>query len=405
MKSKLDKIISNELCIGCGICESVGKENGYKMNLRTNGFYYPQYPEKRDKKVETFISRICPAVNINGVPSKDIWGRVLSANIAWSNDEEIRYKGSSGGAITAFCVYLLENKYVDAVLQVGKDENHFMHNKLKIARTRTQVINNASSRYAPASVLNEIETILSKSEEKYCFVGKPCDILGLKNYISSKPQYKDRIVFSIALFCAGIPSYNATMDLLKETGRTENPVSLKYRGGGWPGNFEAKYADKSVYKTSYTHSWGKVLGRQVHFRCKICPDAIGLLADISVGDAWESIDGYPDFTEKPGRSFILIRTALGKSIFQKMKDNEAVSEEMLDMNQLALIQKYHYQRRLYAGWRLLPIHVISGFLFTFKHMNFPFLMRKIPFLNGIRAILGVIKRSFNRNNYYNRNNY
>jgi len=405
MKRKLDRIISNELCIGCGLCEAIGKNKGYKMVLRSNGFYYPELPEKRDKQIEKDILKVCPAVNITGVSSKNVWGKVISANLAWSDDEEIRYKGSSGGAITAICVYLLENGYVDAILQVGKDETHFLNNKLKVSRNRVQVINNASSRYAPALVLNEIEMILNGTYEKFCFVGKPCDILALNNYLSSQPQHKKRIVFAVALFCAGIPSYNATMDLLKETGRTDYPVTLKYRGDGWPGNFEAKYADNYIYKTSYTHSWGKVLGRQVHFRCKLCPDAIGLLADISVGDAWETIDGYPDFTERPGRSFILIRTDFGRTIFQKMKDNGYISGESLDLDQLSSIQKYHYQRRLYAGWRLLPIHVISGFLFKFKDMNFTFLMKKIPLLKGIRAVLGVIKRSFNRNNYYNRNKY
>ncbi len=61
-------------------------------------------------------------------------------------------------------------------------------------------------------------------------------------------------------------------------------VSLKYRGDGWPDYFHAVWQDGSEFKLTNNKSCGKVLGRQVGFRCKICPDGVGMLADIAVGD-------------------------------------------------------------------------------------------------------------------------
>ena len=54
---------------------------------------------------------------------------------------------------------------------------------------------------------------------------------------------------------------------------------------------------------SYADSWGAHLSKHVQFRCKICPDAVGGVADIACADAWYGGDsGYPQFDEAAGRS-------------------------------------------------------------------------------------------------------
>ena len=85
---------------------------------------------------------------------------------------------------------------MDAILQVGKNADHFMYNSLKVSRTREEILNNASSRYAPALVLNQITALLNSSEETFAFVGKPCDITAIKNYIQNnlKSDLKDFFV-------------------------------------------------------------------------------------------------------------------------------------------------------------------------------------------------------------------
>ena len=106
-----------------------------------------------------------------------------------------------------------------------------------------------------------------------------------------------------------------------------------------------------------------------------------------------------------GRSFILVRTPKAQEVFQNMVKDKVLTEETLDINKLSEIQQNHYQRRIYAGYRLLPIQLISGYLFSFKDLNLLFLMKHLSFLKGIRAIMGVIKRSLNRNNYYDGNTF
>ena len=209
---------------------------------------------------------------------------------------------------------------VNGILQVRVQDDTYLYNKLYISRTREDVLKCNSSRYAPALVFPDIINILeSKPDDVYAFIGKPCDIVGLKNLIAKYPQYKERIKYYLSIFCAGMPSYNATQKALDTFGREEEPVILRYRGAGWPVFFKATYADGTSSMMSYNDSWGKILGRDLGFRCKICPDGIGMLADISSGDSWNTKNGYPDFTEADGKNFCFVRTTRGKNLIEKAK--------------------------------------------------------------------------------------
>lgn len=400
MRNKLDRILKNELCLGCGLCEALGHRDGYKMKLSSNGFYTVSLPKKRNIKTEETICKICPAINVTASSTKSVWGDLKQLNYAWSTNAEIRAKGSSGGVITALAVYLLENKEVDAVLHVGNDKDNFLHNSLKISRTRSDIIENASSRYAPALVFNEIVQILDSTNEVYLFIGKPCDINAIQKIIKKYPIYDGRIKFCLSLVCAGISSYKGTLELLKQESKIDDkPTKIKYRGDGWPGYFTATYDNGYKYQTSYIDSYGRYLRDYTHFRCKICPDGIGLSADIAVGDAWETTNGYPNFTERPGRSFVLVRNAKAKDLLDRAVKSGDISVQNLDINKISQMQPYQYQRRVAVGYRFYLIHFTSLFLFNLKGLNLLHLMLKYPIKKGIREMLGTLKRINNRNKF------
>ena len=382
------------MCIGCGLCEAIGKEKGYIMNLKDNGFYEPVCTAERNIEVEIKISKICPAINIDAPKVKDskVWGGIINLYKLSASDSEVQKMGSSGGGISGVCIYLLENKIVDGILHVGKIPGESIENKLFISRTKSEVVNNASSRYAPAKVFNEISDIFEKRFETFAFIGKPCDIAGIKNYLQLNPQYKPRIKYYFSFFCAGMPSYNATHKLLEEANRKEMPYFLKYRGDGWPGYFKAIYKNTRIVKMTYEKSWGKVLGRHLHTRCKICPDGIGLLADIVFGDAWETQDGYPDFEEKEGRSLAIARTQMGDELIRNAFKNKYISLESLTIERISKMQPYQYQRRLLVGYRILVIQFLTNRLLNFKGTGYLSLMSKYPLNKGLKNSFGTLKR-------------
>lgn len=393
-ENKFSNILKHDLCLGCGLCEAIGKDQGYIMNLNQKGFYEPKLSGKRNLQIEKLISKVCPAVNIN-VPklkSDDVWGRITNLYKINSTDPEIREKGSSGGGISAVCIYLLENKIVNGVLHVGKMPGNSIENKLFISRNRNEIIANASSRYAPAKIFNEIKEIFKNTNEIFAFVGKPCDIVGLKNYIDINPQYNGRIIFFFSFFCAGMPSYKGTFKLLEQAKQKELPYFLKYRGDGWPGNFKAKYKNGNVLKISYEESWGEVLGKHVHSRCKICPDGIGLMADLVFGDAWETKDGYPDFEEREGKSLVIARTKKGDMLIQNALKNKDIVVDELNKKRISKMQPYQYQRRLFVGYRIIVVQTLTSFLLNFKGTKYLKLMVKYPIHKGVKNSIGTFRR-------------
>lgn len=389
-----NKIKNNNFCLGCGLCASFIDNGKCRMEITKQGFYNPQIEDNTD---DTIVKELCPGIKVHSHKHKGLWGKVIDTFEGWSSDSEIRHKAASGGVVTSLAIYLLESKTVDAILQVGVKDGDYLYNELKISRSRQDVIKCAQSRYAPALTLSNIKQILDASKDTYAFIGKPCDIAGIRNLVDVYPQYKERILLLISIFCAGMPSYNATEKAWRISGKEEPPVSLKYRGDGWPGFFKAVWQDGSEYKLSYNESWGKILGRDILFRCKICPDGIGLLADIAVGDSWNTKNGYPDFTESEGRCFVFIRSDKGREVFSYARRSGYIEAKQLELDKIRYMQPYQYQKRKMIGWRILPIHLLSFGLLDFKGFGMYRRIAHTNVLKGIKVAKGTITR-FKRNN-------
>lgn len=360
------------LCLGCGLCESICGSEQVRMELGSDGFFHPQV-KCVDPQKEAIISRICPGLNIVNdliFTSKErVWGKMEALYAGYASDTETRTKGSSGGVVSALAIHALEANIVDAVLQVGGDRLDYERNTLHISKTRADVLGCASSRYAPATIFSKILEILASNEDSYCFIGKPCDISALKNFLKEYPQFNHRFKLKVAILCAGMPSFKGTQSIIEKYGAAPPVSDLAYRGNGWPGFFSFTDSKGKQYQQSYNDSWGKTLNQHLHFRCKLCPEGIGIQADIAVGDAWETTDGYPDFTEKEGQSLVIVRTEEGKAFLQQAQEQGSVWLQALHPDKIKLMQPFQYHRRLRAASRRLAFFIGSGKSLNFKKLQ------------------------------------
>ena len=393
----IDKIKKFHLCMGCGLCASVLGKEKCKMELNGDGFYEPIVNQALSSSDSKLIKRLCPGIHVEAKAHQGVWGAMSSICEGWAADAKIRHKAASGGVVTSLAIFALEHRLVDAVLQVGVRNDSYLYNELKVSRSREEVLRNAQSRYAPALVFHHIKEIFDNSNERFLFIGKPCDMAAMKNFTRQFPQYAERVKYYISIFCAGMPSYNATVKTWQMSGHQDEPVSLKYRGDGWPGNFVARFEDGTTFQLSYNESWGKILGHHVGFRCKICPDGIGMLADIAVGDSWNTKDGYPDFTESDGRCFCMVRTSAGDSLMKAAIANGHIETKVLNIKNIKQQQAYQYKRRKLEGWRLIPIQLMTGGMLHFKGLAIWQQALSADIRNGIRNMRGTYKRLKNLN--------
>lgn len=385
----VNEIVESNRCLGCGLCLGLDtSESRKEMVPDTNGFLVPRgmivYDHRR-------LAKLCPGVSqsVQTHMSDVIWGTVELSREAWAKDTQIRHKGSSGGVVTALALELLQSNEVDGVLHVVPSRDDPLRNELSLSTTIGELLEGASSRYAPAVSFPEWFWGLLKSGKRYVYIGKPCDVGAIKNLQKENPEWTRAIPWTIAIFCAGMPSQLGTVSLIKKLGLHGNATSIRYRGDGWPGNFTASNEAGEKVQTTYSDSWGTTLNRYLHTRCKVCPDGIGLHADFAVGDAWESESGYPDFTEREGKSLLLARSKLARTFIETRGACSTLTFGVhVPLKKIGLMQPYQKNRRAailfrLAGWVMArrPTPKFKGFRLLAAATN-------MPFIDGLRQMYG-----------------
>lgn len=395
--ASLEQIVKSGLCTGCGLCQAVAPEGAITMHMSERGYLRPKQHAVIASDTLTSINQVCPGVKVEHPPGLTNyhanWGPVESVNVGFAQDANIRRQGSSGGVISALCVYLIESGQVDFIAQIAADDKNPVANKLQMSRTQAEIIYAAGSRYAPTAPLANLDQLL-KTQQRFAFVGKPCDIAALRAFLRLYPHYQQQIPYLISFMCAGIPSQNATTDVIKAMGADPNNVqSFRYRGDGWPGMARTVSHSGQIHEMDYNSSWGNILGKQLQHRCKICADGIGEFADLVCADAWYGKDGYPDFTERDGRSLVIARTKQGSELLAQAVNNGAINIEPSNLDEVALMQPYQLNRKRLAAARGLATFLAQGTTTRFKRLSLPKIALQTGILNTLRNAWGTYRRA------------
>lgn len=393
----IESIDRERLCIGCGICESIAGTKNIKLILGEDGFYHPVVTGS-EKSYWAEIKQVCPGLNVHQ-PTKaknekeKTWGPIMTTCIGYSTDEQVRYISSSGGAISGLLSFLLETEQITGIVHVGKSDSNPLINETGISRTKADIIRRAGSRYSPASPLVSIKRMLDDKNERIAFVGRPCDVAALRSFLDLHPELKKQITYIFSFFCSGMPSQKGTLKILSTLGMRESELKdFWYRGHGWPGKTTAICMDGSSKTMNYNESWGNILNKHLHFRCKICPDGMGSLADICCGDAWHENNGYPDFEERPGQSLIIARTSKGEKLLRETLEKGYLMVEPYDISALGRIQRYQQGKKRVVGSRILALRLAGKFYPRFSGFYLLYNGLKAGVKNNIHNVVEMFKR-------------
>ena len=198
----------------------------------------------------------------------------------------------------------------------------------------------------------------------------------------------------LSFFCGGIPSLKGAARIVEDLGVDQSELArFDYRGNGWPGLTVAERRDGTHREMTYEQSWGQYLSGKVQFRCKICADPVGGVADIACADAWYGGEsGYPQFDEADGRSLVLARTATGSELLSKAVAAGKLAIEELPISEIALMQPAQARRKTLIWSRMKAWQFVGRPIPVFKDMGVSQATRKASMGALAKEFLGTIRR-------------
>lgn len=390
-------VVSSGNCSGCGLCALLA--DGVEMTLNSEGYLRPRVGAnlRTDIRQAELFAAACPGRRIHA-PEPDsvngtvhpVFGRVAGCWEAWAADADARFRGSSGGVLTALAAWIAERNAASHVIAAAHDRERPTRTASVLVTNRQEALDAAGSRYAPIATL---AAMTGKAAAVAAVILKPCEASALRQLTDASG---DAAPLLMSFFCAGTPSQNATDGLLEELGL--NPlqtIRLKYRGDGWPGNFVASDGQKTV-SASYDDTWGRHLGRALQDRCKICVDGTGEHADLSVGDFWRADKrGYPVFSDAPGVSVLIARTARGAAVIDEAIREGIIVARPISLDAVAMVQPLQRLRRRTLLGRLLGRRILGGCVPSYT--GYPLIRGALSEpMRTIRALLGSVRRGLPR---------
>ncbi len=381
----------NSYCTGCGLCHSV---NHAQFKIIDKGFPNVAVKESEDIK---FYEQVCPVYYYAEEKKHDVWGEIKAALVGYSSNPDLRFKAASGGALTELCIHLLESKQVDGIIHTTYDSEDQTRTVSCISTTREEVEVRCGSRYSISVPLYELLTMLD-SKKKYAFVGKPCDVMALRRYMKLNMNVSNQIYCLLSFFCAGEPSDNAQIELLKSMGCDRaDCASITYRGNGWPGYTKVVKKDGTELKLEYKNAWGKYLGRDIRNICRFCMDGTGDAADIVCADFWQlDENGNPDFSEHEGRNIIISRTELGDKILKESveRGNVFIEEDFTSKidKEFYKYQPAQYKRKGTMNSMISAMHLCGKNTPLYSKEYLRGYASHIDTKTKIKYFVGIIKR-------------
>ena len=362
----LDEIVENGLCIGCGLCRSIAGPDHVDLVMTPEGRERPRACRPLNRVTLERINAVCPGTRIGGGNPESsgiaamhdtVWGLAERLSIGYARDPLVRFRGSSGGVLTALGQFLLTSGRVKFILHVGASKSAPMRSERRLSFDAAAVLDGAGSRYGPAATLVDFCEILDRAEP-FALIAKPCDVAAVRN-LGRIDQRVDRYMrYALTLVCGGASDLRKSEEVLQLFRiREQELVLFRYRGHGNPGATRVETKDDRVFELTYQQLWEDESKWMIQPRCRICPDAIGLEADIAASDVWP---GGSPLGEDDGFNGIIVRTPRGLELY-----DAAVAAGVLTVDHAATFADFdryqpHQVRKRRAVWARLRARELAG---------------------------------------------
>ncbi len=358
-------------CCGCNACAEICPCKCIEMKSDSTGFLYPVVDSTICIECGA-CEKVCPFPTENST-----FKYPLHAYAARMKNASEQSGSSSGGAAFAIGRQVLKNQgVVYGCAANGLDIRHVRIDDIE----RLNILR--GSKYVQSNVNGLFSQVKSdlKNGRSVAFIGTPCQISGLRNYL--RRDYDN--LLTIDLICHGTPSQKMLRDHVKSITNGADIDTISFRAGN-SFIFSLKSKGCEIWKADvWSEPWKDMYYRAfmdgISYRpsCNICPfGRPERTSDITIGDFWGLKDSnlFPS-GQNLGTSVILPNTEKGLRFLQPLSSEmeliERPVQEAIDGNS----QLRHPVRQTKSG---------KIFYMLYPHIKFDKALRIAYFFSRILA--------------------
>ncbi len=324
----IDKELKNKKdCMGCHACANICPKNCISMEVDEEGFLYPTVDCSLCIKCHKCVD-VCPIINKTKVENNPI------AYSCINNDETIRLDSSSGGIFT-----LIAGKVIDqGGVVFGARFNERFELEHNFVETKEGLNQLRGSKYLQSKIGDSYKQakFFLDSGRIVLFTGTPCQIAGLKSYLSI--SYIN--LCTIDIICHGVPSPDVWCRYVKfretKAGTQVQRIAFRQKDEGWK-QYSVSFLFKNdteyrqnLFKDLYMRAFLKdVCLRPSCYDCRF--KSLSRESDITLADFWGIQNILPQMDDDKGTSLVFINSEIGQTLFEEIKDGMLYQE--VDINE------------------------------------------------------------------------
>lgn len=316
----IEGVVGSGLCTQCGTCVALCPRGAIGTAWSVSTGYLMRVDTALCNDCGICVD-VCPGEGLDftraaswreaneGAPFQDFLGPWRGLHVGWASDEQTRYQGASGGMATAILQGALTHDLIDAAILCRMGPEEPVRAEAVIARTAEEIAECRGSKYNVVATNTMLRWVLDEPG-RYALVGLPCHIQGFRLARARSARLRERVVFTLGIFCASSFRPRVTEIEALRAGLDPRQLSrVSYRGPDWPGPLHLETRTGDVSETELSTYFPRFVRTGSPLRCRLCPDALAELADLSVGDTW-----LPQHEGTPGVSDLVIRTPTGERL-------------------------------------------------------------------------------------------
>lgn len=312
-------LCTQEECTGCMACAGICAKKAINGKFDDEGFIRPDI--NYDICVECHsCERVCPVLHpLNKYKEGTCYA-------AWSEDDTIRCKSSSGGLYSEIALTILNSGGL--VVGAEMDEEGFVHHT--IIESPEKLDKHRGSKYVQSIIDGDLyKKIRSelRTGRQVLFTGTPCQVAAIRKLCNDNTN-----LYTIDIVCHGVPSSQFFAKIFEDIKR-QNPHLVAYNfrkldSWGVCGSVNINININNVITnhpltgvhTLYQDAFMKgYMHRPNCYSCKYATTK--RIGDITLADFWGIGTLKPIRDEhKKGCSMITINSDKGKALFELIKD-------------------------------------------------------------------------------------